>query len=202
MMSDAPDGAAPRSSTDDAALIARLARGDRAALAELYDRYAPPLLAVARRMLGSGREAEDLLHDVFLEAWRSAHDYDPVRGSVRAWLVMRCRSRALDRMRATSRAKVVLSERGEMPERLEPAPDLTLRRDQEKALAALAALAPEQRQVLELAYFSGLSAAEIAEALDIPIGTVKSRTARGLAQLRQGLNDAQATAKEHADADR
>ncbi len=201
MRRDAPHRADPGSGTDDAALVARLARGDQAALAELYDRYAPLLLAVAQRMLGARREAEDLLHDVFLEAWRSAHDYDPARGSVRAWLIMRCRSRALDRVRATSRAKVVLSERGEVPERVEPAPDLTLRRDQEKALAALAALAPDQRQVLELAYFSGLSAAEVAQALGIPIGTVKSRTARGLAQLRQGLTEARA-AQEDADADR
>src|SRR3954465_16018107 len=79
----------------DVELISGAAAGDRDCLAALYDRYAPACLAVGRRILGDRREAEDLLHDVFLEAWRRAGDYDQGRGTVRAWLLMRIRSRAL-----------------------------------------------------------------------------------------------------------
>ena len=90
----------------DGALVAAIAGGNRGALARLYDRYAPALLAVGQRLLGGRREAEDLVHDVFLEAWRQSAGYDPARGTVRAWLFIRLRSRALDRHRAASGAPV------------------------------------------------------------------------------------------------
>lgn len=172
---------------EDARLMRALAKGDQTALSALYDRYSPLLLALGHRVLQNRRESEDLLHDVFLEAWRSAKDYDPTRGSVRAWLSMRMRSRALDRVRAQGRAKVVLSHDGEAPERPGTAELEASGKDHEKVRRALAALPAEQRQVLELGYFQGLTSAEIAEAAQIPIGTVKSRVARGLAQLRSQL---------------
>ena len=92
--------AAPSPSAEpvaDAALMAALVRGDREALATLYDRHAALLLALATRLLRDRAQAEELLHDVFLEAWHHARDFDPTRGSVRAWLVTRMRSRSLDR---------------------------------------------------------------------------------------------------------
>src|SRR5258708_29048632 len=82
--------------TIDAQLVAAMAGGDRAALASLYERHAGILLGLAMRIVRDRREAEDLLHDVFLEAWRSAKDFDPKRGRVRTWLAIRMRSRALD----------------------------------------------------------------------------------------------------------
>ena len=94
----------------DVSLISGAAAGDRDCLAALYDRYAPALLAIGRRILGDRREAEDLLHDVFIEVWRQAGDYDESRGSVRAWLLMRMRSRALDRRKAA-----VFSKRADLP---------------------------------------------------------------------------------------
>ena len=170
---------------DDVALVRAVAAGDRAALARLYDRYASILLALALRIIRDRREAEDLLHDVFLEVWRSAKDYDTARGRVRTWLIIRMRSRALD---VTKSARV--SRRSGDPEVLERMVadgDVSGSPDRNRVRAALAELTAEQRQVLELAYFDGLSCSEIAERIGIPIGTVKSGLAAGLGKLRQTL---------------
>ncbi|MDB4967653.1 MAG: polymerase sigma-70 factor [Myxococcales bacterium] len=175
----------------DVTLISGAAAGDRDCLAALYDRYAPALLAIGRRILGDRREAEDLLHDVFIEVWRQAADYDEARGSVRAWLLMRMRSRALDRRKAA-----VFSKRADLPAPEAVAAtvgdahsgeDPELGADRTAVRRALAELPAEQRQVLELGYFEGLSSSEIAERLRAPIGTVKSRVAAALTKLRQGL---------------
>src|SRR5688572_14887224 len=89
----------------DVELVVAVARGDRAALGALYDKYAPFLISLALRIVRERREAEDLLHDVFLEVWRSAVDYDPARGRVRTWLAIRMRSRALDRQKSARVSK-------------------------------------------------------------------------------------------------
>jgi RNA polymerase sigma-70 factor (ECF subfamily) len=171
----------------DAALVRRVAAGDRPALAELYDRYAALLHAVGRRIVGEGREAEDLVHDVFLEIWRSAGDYDGARGTVRAWMLMRVRSRALDRRKSPRLARTVTLV-GELGlEEPTPAEDPTLGTDRQRVRRALADLPPEQRTVLELGYFEGLSSTEIAARVAAPVGTVKSRVAAALAKLRAGL---------------
>jgi RNA polymerase sigma-70 factor (ECF subfamily) len=167
---------------DDIALVREAARGQVAALAELYDRYAALLVTMARRMLGDVTAAEDLVQDVFLEVWRRADGFDPTRGTVRTWMLVRLRSRALDRLRSAqtrrevSRDDVVVSD--EDHDELGTQPDRRVVRE------ALAALPAEQRSVLELAYFQGLSSSEIAAQMGTPIGTVKSRTAAALAKLR------------------
>jgi len=175
----------------DAHLVSGAAAGDRDCLAALYDRYAPALLAIGRRILGDRREAEDLLHDVFIEVWRQAGDYDQSRGSVRAWLLMRMRSRALDRRKAA-----VFSKRADLPtpEAVADAvgdpvsgEDPALGPDRQAVRRALAQLPAEQRQVLELGYFEGLSSSEIAERVRAPIGTVKSRVAAALSKLRAAV---------------
>lgn len=176
---------APGSDEDDVELVRAIAAGDRDGLAALYDRYAPILLGMAMRIIRDRREAEDLLHDVFLEVWRSARDYDLTRGRVRTWLVVRMRSRALDVLKSARVSRrsgdanaldrmVAEPASGESPDRL-------------RVRAVVAELGGEQRQVLELAYFDGLSCSEIATQLSIPIGTVKSRLAAGLGRLRQLL---------------
>lgn len=173
----------------DRALLGAIVAGDRQALAGLYDRYAPVLMALGLRMLGVHGEAEDLVHDVFLEAWQRAGDYDPRRGSVRTWLLVRLRSRALDRLRARTRSKpspVDLFD--QPPERQAQEEDPELTPDRAAVRRAVQTLSNEQRVVLELAYFSGLSASEIAHHIGVPIGTVKSRITSGLAKLRAGLN--------------
>jgi RNA polymerase sigma-70 factor, ECF subfamily len=174
----------------DVSLIGGAAAGDRECLAALYDRYASALLAIGRRILGDRREAEDLLHDVFIEVWRQAGDYDEARGSVRAWLLMRMRSRALDRRKAAA-----FSKRADLPapdaiadalgDTAHGGEDPALGPDRAAVRAALAQLPAEQRQVLELGYFEGLSSSEIAERVRAPIGTVKSRVAAALSKLRQ-----------------
>ena len=175
---------------DDLRCVRALVQGDQRALAELYDRYARLLMAVGQRILGSSREAEDLLHDVFLEAWRSAKDFDPRRGTVRAWLTMRMRSRALDRVRAAGRAKVVLHPDGQAPETAAPSQGEAIG-DRERIRAAVAELSEDQRPVLEMTYFQGMTGPEVADALGLPLGTVKSRLSRALKQLRAAMRTAE-----------
>src|SRR5512143_2781612 len=170
---------------EDAALVAAMAQGDRTALAALYERHAGVLLGLALRIVRERREAEDLLHDVLLEAWRAAKDFDPKRGRVRTWLAIRMRSRALDLQKSARVSRnagdggleVVVDE----AERATP--------DHARVRAALAALGPDQKKVVELAYFEGLSCSEIAERISIPIGTVKSRLAAGLKGLRDRIGE-------------
>jgi RNA polymerase sigma-70 factor (ECF subfamily) len=172
----------------DAELIRSVANGDRVALAQLYDRFAPILMAVATRILGERREAEDLLHDVFLEVWRQAADYDVTRGSVRAWIMIRLRSRAIDRRKSAGVARAVPLEPEEhIDDRGGPDEDPQLGPDRASVRRALAALPDDQRTVLELGYFEGLSSSEIAERISAPIGTVKSRVAAALAKLRAAM---------------
>jgi RNA polymerase sigma-70 factor (ECF subfamily) len=175
---------------EDIALVAALVRGDQEALGQLYDRHGSLLFALALRILHDRAQAEDLLHDVFLEAWHHARDFDPARGTVRAWLVTRARSRALDRRASQSRqAKVVdqlgreAGEGGGGGGGQAAAASL----DRERVHQHMASLPAELIAVLELAYFEGASSSEMAERLGIPIGTVKSRMARAIAALRQQL---------------
>ncbi len=168
---------------DDAALVQAMAAGDRDALATLYERHCQVLLGLALRIVRERREAEDLLHDVFLEAWRCAKDFDPKRGRVRTWLAIRMRSRALD-LQKSARVSRNAGDAGleqMIDDRERANPDHTRVRD------ALASLGDDQRRVLELAYFDGLSCSEIAERIAIPIGTVKSRLAAAMLKLREAV---------------
>ena len=173
----------------DVDLLKRVARGNEQALGELYDRYQRPMLAIGIRILRDRREAEDTLHDVFVEVWRKAGDYDPRRGKVRTWMFMRMRSRALDQVRSARLSRRVNLPEGEEENRGSVEVDEALSGDRTKLQGALHELSEGQREVLSLGYFGGLSSREIAGKLEIPIGTVKSRTASALAQLRLILQD-------------
>lgn len=169
----------------DAHLLVASSRGDVDALGLLYDRHAPTMLGVASRILRMRQDAEDLVHDVFVEAWQRAGDYDARRGSVRSWLLVRVRSRGIDRLRSLDAARrAAMIPPGPEGERSEPRWDGP---DRERARAALAALPEEQRRLVELGYYEGLSCAEMAQRVGIPIGTVKSRLAAAVAKLRQSL---------------
>jgi RNA polymerase sigma-70 factor (ECF subfamily) len=169
----------------DIDVLRRIAGGEKEALGVLYDRHAGVMLALGVRIIGVRRDAEDLLHDVFLEAWRHAGDYDPRRGSVKTWLLLRMRSRCLDRVRshAFSRTDALASE----PMRSGVADKVERHLDGARAKALLDKLPAGQREVLELGYFQGLSFSEIADALGIPIGTVKSRVSAAMIKLREDL---------------
>jgi RNA polymerase sigma-70 factor, ECF subfamily len=172
----------------DAQLVAAMARGDSSALASLYDLHAPMMLALAQRILGSKNDAEDLVHDVFLEAWRRAADYDPQRGTVRAWLVLRTRSRAIDvRKSAKVSRTVTVGDSSWLERLLGGADDTSASADRELVRRTLRKLPEDQRLVLLLGYFEGLSSSEIASRIAAPIGTVKSRVAKGLSRLREAL---------------
>ncbi|HEY3493142.1 MAG TPA: sigma-70 family RNA polymerase sigma factor [Polyangiaceae bacterium] len=171
----------------DALVVARMARGDRAALAVLYERHAGRLLALALHVLGNRAEAEDVLHDVFVEAWRHAADYSEQRGSVAAWLALRTRSRSIDRRRAPARARAVPLEASEPAEAHDPAAEPGRIFDRGRLSSALAVMPADEQEVIVLGYFEGLSSSEIAERLGKPIGTVKSRTRSALQKLREML---------------
>jgi len=166
--------------------MVRVAEGDSEALGALYDRHAPLMLGIGQRILRSRREAEDILHDVFVEVWRRAGDYDAGRGSVRAWLLLRMRSRCLDRVKSAG-----YSRSRPLPEREDAGGAVAAEGDRSadgrNVRAALLELPDEQRQVLLLGYFQGLSSSEIAEEMGIPTGTVKSRVAAAMAKMRAVL---------------
>jgi RNA polymerase sigma-70 factor (ECF subfamily) len=179
----------PESNAADAALVIAMASGDKQAFSKLYDRYSSQLLALGIRMLGVRSEAEDLLHDVMLEVWKRAGDFDPKRGTVRAWLCLRVRSRALDRKKSPRVARAVAWDEARENDIEAPAVDPGLRMERERVRKALAALSQEQKDVVELCYFTGLSTAEAAEKLGCPVGTVKSRLSSARDRLRAALED-------------
>lgn len=176
---DPPEGAL------DVALVRAIARRNRTALARLYARYAHSLRQVATALLRSRTEAEDLLHDVFCEAWLKAGEFDPARGSVRKWLLLRLRSRAIDRLGSAYHRH----RRAAQPLQ---AASASLTSDDSAAMHMLTSLVRRsvlrlpllQRRVVQLTYTDGMTLTEIADELGVPVGTVKSRLHRGLLQLR------------------
>jgi RNA polymerase sigma-70 factor, ECF subfamily len=172
----------------DAELVSAMARGKTDALAKLYDLHAPVMLALAQRILGSRNDAEDLVHDVFLEAWRRAADYDRERGTVRAWLILRTRSRAIDLKKSAKVARTVsVGDSAWLERLLGGTEELSSSADRELVRRTLRSLPEDQRLVLLLGYFEGLSSSEIAARIATPIGTVKSRVAKALSRLREAL---------------
>jgi RNA polymerase sigma-70 factor (ECF subfamily) len=164
---------------DDIELIKRIAARDNQALAELYERHASGLLAIALCIVKDRCEAEDLVHDVLLEAWRAAASYDASRGRVWTWLAVRMRSRCIDRIR-TNRPRTP----GDVETLVSSADDEESSPDHARVRTALENVSPLRRRVLELMYFCGLSHREVAHKLSIPIGTVKSRYAGAIRELR------------------
>lgn len=174
----------------DEALVSAIARGDTEALAALYDRHAPLMLGLARRIVIGKPEAEDIVHDVFVEAWRRAADYDENRGSVKAWLLLRTRSRAIDFRKSAGVARTVPTGDDDWLAALaDPRVADSEAPDRARLRQLLSSLSEDQREVLFLGYFEGLSSSEIANRIGAPIGTVKSRVAAALAALRLALAD-------------
>lgn len=177
---------------EPAALIARCARGDQAALASLYDATAAQVNGLALRILGDRDSAEEITGDVFMQVWRSAGSYDAGRGSPLAWLLTIARSRAIDRLRATAgdRKQTAPLELGLRTPTGEPGPEemSSLAQRGRFVRAALDRLSREQREAIELAFYGGLSHNEIADALGAPLGTVKTRIRLGMGRLRDVLH--------------
>jgi len=174
----------------DLRLVGRLVSGDLDAAGELYDRHASKVLALARRILRDDGDAEDIVQEVFSQAWRTATRFEPGRGTVAGWLLMIARTRSIDRLRAKqSRPDTtgdVLLET--MPANTVAPSDQAIANEQYARIReGLGTLPAEQRTALELAYFEGLSQSEIAERLAAPLGTIKTRIRTALTTLRRSL---------------
>lgn len=177
----------------DARLVQRMARGDKHAFAELYDRFSGPLYATAMRVLRDSTEAQDIVHDAFLTIWEKASTFDLSRGSAFSWAVTLVRNRAIDRVRSRQRRAELLaasapSDLGYTESTTGGADTSAASSDDARQVrAAVAALPAEQQRALELAFFGGLTQEQIAEKLQAPLGTVKARIRRGLLKLRDTL---------------
>nr|MCH9683648.1 sigma-70 family RNA polymerase sigma factor [Deltaproteobacteria bacterium] len=171
----------------DEELVADIARGRIQSLAKLYDRYCVLTLAVAQRMLTDRAQAEDAVQELFEQIWRHAHSYDPERGTVRTWILMRLRSRILNYLRSARVRRETSSDDPAAGEPAERPHTMEAQADRENLRRALLELSPAQRSVVELAYFQGLTCAEIAARTEAPLGTVKSRLAGALKKLTLAL---------------
>ena len=174
-----------------AQLIALTAQGDQAALATFYDRTSPQVFGLALKILNNREAAEEVTLDVYTQVWRQAHTYDRTRGTPGAWLMMLARTRAIDRFRAgaVEHGRIESLDAVELFISGDDTPEqdvegLERRRYVQQALEVLTA---EQRQAIALAYFYGLSQSEIAEKLQLPLGTVKTRIRLGMMKLREAL---------------
>ena len=180
---------------DDEGLLRLIGLAREDALGELYDRYGRLVFSLALNAVGDAATAEEITQDVFVRVWEHAGEYRTDRARVSTWLTSITRHRAIDHLR---RAGVRLDRRavawaevapGDEPAVGGPEGATALALEGAQVRAAVTALSPEQRQVLVLAYFQGLSQSEIAAALDVPLGTVKTRVRLGMQHLRALLSD-------------
>jgi RNA polymerase sigma-70 factor (ECF subfamily) len=177
----------------DSALVERIMAEDERALSALYDRYAGMLFAMLVRILRDTSAAEEVLQDLFLQLWRGASRFDASRGSLAGWLLVIGRNRALSRLRGKARREILAD-----PEEfsIEAVPSSGNLEDEAARMqlmrrlqGAMAALPPEQREAVELAYFEGMTQTEIAARVGCPLGTVKSRVRAAMQTLKQLFDD-------------
>jgi RNA polymerase sigma-70 factor, ECF subfamily len=177
-----------RSIPDDADLLTACAEGDEQALGSLYDRFGGVAYRLALRVVRDASLAEDVVQEAFLTAWRQADTFDRSRGKVSTWILTLVHRRAVDLVRRQARFNALPDQLEVMaPPAESTEDDVALREARREAQAALSTLSRAEREVLELAYWGGLTQSEIAAALGIPSGTVKSRTFTALARLREAL---------------
>ena len=177
-----PDSQA-QAAVNDLALVTGIRAGDEGAMAALYDRYSSIVYSVALRVVADTAAAEDIVQDVFMQLWRKPAAFDSARGSMGAWLAVIARNRGIDALRKRRPESdiddVVISFTPDLADAAERA------RMGEKVRGALASLPSSQRAALELAYFEGMTQAEIAEKTGEPLGTIKTRVRTGLTALRK-----------------
>ena len=176
----------------DRDLLSRIGRGDEEAFRGLFRRYAPTAIALAERIVRRLHLAEETVQEAFLALWRNPDGYDPERGSVRAWLLSTVHHRAVDLVRREEaqrrRALEAVPEREEHDHAAGVVEEIGAQVERASVREALQQLPPDQREVIELMYFGGRSQSQIAQELDLPLGTVKSRTLLGMRRLRAALS--------------
>jgi RNA polymerase sigma-70 factor (ECF subfamily) len=180
----------PHTEADDATLLARVADGDARAFETLYDRYRARAFGLALRLTGHRGTAEEVTQDVFLKLWHGAANYDPVRGSLSSWLLTFVRHRAIDMLRSGRRHERNVDLAGALGLEAAERTDEQVEglEDSRNARKMVQTLPAEQREVIELAYFGGLSQGEIATQVGIPLGTVKGRSRLALEKLRRSVD--------------
>jgi RNA polymerase sigma-70 factor (ECF subfamily) len=175
---------------EDAQIVRRMAGGDASALAALYDRYARAVYSLSTRILADRDEAQDVAQEVFAQAWAQAGRYEAGRARVLTWLLVMTRARSIDRLRARRGRPHPAADPAHMeiqdPNQGQEAEVITTQQVN-RLRAALADLADAQRTAIELAYFEGMSHSEIAERLQQPLGTIKTRIRSGLQRLRTAM---------------
>ncbi|HEX9793359.1 MAG TPA: sigma-70 family RNA polymerase sigma factor, partial [Planctomycetota bacterium] len=170
------------------ALLPRVAAGDPAAVQECLGRYGALVWSLARRYFADRTEAEDAVQDVFIQLWKKAGSFDPTRGGEASFVGVIARRRCVDRIRRGARRKEVTAEVHDEATAAPSAEEQSIRGEEAaRAATALAALPEGQRQVLEMSVCRGMTQAQVAEALGMPLGTVKTHARRGLQRLRQSL---------------
>jgi RNA polymerase sigma-70 factor (ECF subfamily) len=172
----------------DPGLVALCARGERDALAALYDRYGRAAYSLARRIVRDPSHAEDVVQEAFLAVWRQAGRFDATRARPSTWILTLVHNKAIDVLRREERRRPAPADEHDEPVAGDDvAHDAWLSLQRHEVLEALAALSDPQREVLELAYFAGYTQAELAQRLGQPLGTIKSRTHTALGRMRELL---------------
>jgi RNA polymerase sigma-70 factor, ECF subfamily len=179
----------PAPEQDWVALVQSVAAGDQLALHALYERAHRPVFTLVMRITANRETAEELTIDVFHDVWQRAARYDASNGTVLGWIMNQARSRAIDRLRFDSRKKRKPGDNDQAKTEVaaDPHDVLELREQAQSLRAALAMLTPDERQAIETTFFAGLTHAEAAVRLNLPLGTIKTRIRSGLHKLRSAL---------------
>ncbi len=171
-------------------LLGRVAQGDEAAFGELYDRMAPRVLGLVRRLLVDPSQSEEVTQEIFLEIWQMAARYEAQRGGASTWILTMAHRRAIDRIRSSQASRdrdIKIGVRDLAIAYDEVSETVAVRIEHERVEKAMLRLTELQRQAISLAYYGGLSQSEVAERLQIPLGTVKTRLRDGLIRLRDEM---------------
>ena len=185
---DDVDGTTPLVTSED--LLGRVAQGDQAAFAELYDRTAPRVFGLVKRLLRDHAQSEEVTQEIFLEIWQNATRYEPAKGGAISWMLTMTHRRAVDRIRASQASRdrdTRIGIRDYAPEFDSVAENVEVQIESERVKEAMKRLTELQRQAVQLAYFGGYSHSEVSAMLKVPIGTVKTRLRDGMIRLRDEL---------------
>ena len=190
-----PAPTVPAKRQEEHDLMQKIASGDHEAFDKFCDRYSPLIFSTAYKVLKHAQDAEDVAHDVLLSVWNKAGSYNAAKGTLVTWICTTARNRSIDRVRSFQR-RAAMHDRfetrldGQKPEARTTGRDELYQSDARSILESVVVdLTPEQREVIELAYFEGLTQRQIADRLESPLGTVKARIRRGLQRLRGMVRD-------------